>query len=231
MIRIDKVQEIAGVTVYGDDELTNKFYVVPNQPRYRIDDNGFPVFKFLKYRFPVDRPNGAKGGGFLIADAEFVVPEDRLKKVQGQLEDQLRKEGTDAPVVFGVISYTKGKTAIQFLDSGGALVQKIQNPGTPSLFGHNITAFTVEMSPEGATLAEQALQGSGGVVQVIYDLNFMVRLPPMTATVWFNASKFYDFYQKIDKDNDKFLFWGSDSQTEARRETFVSTASGGVDLE
>jgi hypothetical protein len=231
MIRIDKVQEIAGVTVYGDDELPNKFYVVPNQPRYRIDDNGFPVFKFLKYRFPVDRPNGAKGGGFLIADAEFVVPEDKLKKVQGQLEDQLRKEGTDAPVVFGVISYTKGKTAIQFLDSGGALVQKIQNPGTPSLFGHNITAFTVEMSPEGATLAEQALQGSGGAVQVIYDLNFMVRLPPMTATVWFNASKFYDFYQKIDKDNDKFLFWGSDSQTETRRETFVSTDSGGVDLE
>lgn len=228
MIRIDWVQEVEGVTVFRDDESRSTFYVIPNQPRYRIDDNNNPVFKFLKYRNPVDRPNGAKGGGFVIFDSEFVVPEDKLKKVESALEDQLRREGIDAPVKFGVVTYTRGTAKLQLLDSGGLLVQKIQNPGSPSLFGHNITSFTCELSPEGATLCEQALQGKGGIAQVIYDLNFMVKLPPIEGRVWFSASKFASFFQRIDQDNS---FWGDDTQTEVRRETFVSSESGGVELD
>jgi hypothetical protein len=228
MIRIDWVQEVEGVTVFRDDESRSTFYVIPNQPRYRIDDNGNPVFKFLKYRLPIDRPNGAKGGGFVIFDSEFVVPADKLKKVESALEDQLRREGIDEPVKFGVVTYTRGTAKLQLLDSGGLLVQKIQNPGSPSLFGHNITSFTCELSPEGATLCEQALQGKGGIAQVIYDLNFMVKLPPIAGRVWFSASKFASFFQKIDQDNS---FWGDDTQTEVRRETFISSESGGVELD
>ena len=75
MLQIDKVQEIDGVTLYGDSDQINVFYPIPQQPRYRLDPQGQPSFSFFKYRYPVDHPDGKKGGGFLLFDVEFVVDE------------------------------------------------------------------------------------------------------------------------------------------------------------
>jgi len=57
MLQIDLVQLIEGVTVYGDDERFNLFYPIPQSPRYRRYDDGRLAFSFMKYRFPVDRPD------------------------------------------------------------------------------------------------------------------------------------------------------------------------------
>jgi hypothetical protein len=194
MLKWDQPQMIEGVTVYGDHASINTFYVFPDSPRYRIDPKtGLPVFRFLKYRNPVDRAGGKKGGGFIIFDVEFVVDQDTLNKVTAKLQEQLDQRYKNIvpkpQVQIGQISYLRGASNLQVLDSGGGLVQKIQNPGAPSLYGHMITPFTVELSDLGAPLAEQALQGSGGIVQVIYDLWTPVRLPDMTVTAWLNASK------------------------------------------
>jgi hypothetical protein len=126
------------------------------------------------------------------------------------------------------VSYTRGQTSLQILDSGGAMVEKIQNPGSPSLYGTMITPITVELSQEGSTLAEQALQGSGGVVQAIYDIWTPVKLPPVTVHVWFNAQKWMEFHQEVDID---WNFWGEDSYRETIREKFVSHEAGGVEID
>src|SRR5262252_2567149 len=73
MLQIDKVQQIEGVIVYGDHDMINVFYPLPQQPRYRLDAQGRPSFAFYKYRFPIGRPDGTKGGGFVLFDIEFVV--------------------------------------------------------------------------------------------------------------------------------------------------------------
>ena len=68
--------------------------------------------------------------------------------------------------------------------------------------------FTVELSPEGATLAEQAPQGQGGILQIAYDVFLPVRLPPVTAHAWFFSEKIYSFYQRVDIDPAwHFLWW------------------------
>ena len=143
MLMWDKPQMVEGVTVYGDDRSVSTFYVFPNTPRYRIDEQGNPVFKFLKYRNPIDRPGGKKGGGFCIFDVEFVVPDDVLEKVKGTLQEQLDARFRDVnpkpQVQVGQLSYTKGQAQLQMLDSGGAMVEKIQNPGAPSLYGRMAT--------------------------------------------------------------------------------------------
>jgi hypothetical protein len=232
MLMWDKPQMVEGVTVYGDDRSVSTFYVFPNTPRYRIDENGFPVFKFMKYRNPIDRPGGKKGGGFCIFDVEFVVPDNILEKVKGKLQEQLderfRNVNPKPQVQIGQLSYTKGTAGLQMLDSGGAMVEKIQNPGAPSLYGRMITPFTVEFSPEGATLAEQALQDKGGVVQVIYDLFTPVKLPPLTVTVWFEAQKFMSFHQQVDID---WRFWGDDSYREKIQQEWRTSEAGGVDID
>jgi hypothetical protein len=233
MLKWDQPQTIEGITVYGDHASINTFYVFPDSPRFRIDaGTGKPVFKFLKYRNPIDRAGGKKGGGFLIFDVEFVVDPKTLTKVTEKLQDQLNQRYKNVnpkpQVKIGQISYLRGEAKLQVLDSGGGLVDKIQNPGAPSLYGGMITPFTVELSDLGAPLAEQALQGSGGIVQVIYDLWTPVRLPDLTVTVWLNASKSMSFFQKVDID---WSFWGDDSYRETIRQTFVSTEFGGVNIE
>src|SRR6266436_3285008 len=232
MLMWDKPQMVEGVTAYGDDRSSNTFYVFPNTPRYRMDERGFPVFKFMKYRNPIDRPGGKKGGGFCIFDVEFVVPDDVLEKVKGTLQEQLderfRNVNPKPQVQIGQLSYTKGTAGLQMLDNGGGLVEKIQNPGAPSLYGRMITPFTVEFSPEGATLAEQALQDKGGLVQVIYDLFTPVKLPPLTVTVWFEAQKFMSFHQQVDID---WSFWGDDSYREKIQQEWRTSEAGGVDID
>src|SRR5690348_6735007 len=129
MLQIDKVQMIEGVVVYGDDDpqAFDTFYLLPQQVRYRLDDNGNPVFKFLKYRFPVDRADGKKGGGFVIFDSEFVVSDDKLDKVtkalQGQVTAEANRRGVDSrQVKIGTITYTQGETLLHLLSEGDALV-------------------------------------------------------------------------------------------------------------
>jgi len=240
MLAIMKTQTINGITVYGDDEDPTMFYLLPSQPRFRLNDDGTPVFKFLKYRNPIDKPDGSKGGGFLIFDSEFVVPDDVQQQVvtalQAQLKAQVQAQGGDItkvpPVKVGTITYTKGSAALQFLDSGGSgsLVQKVWNGASPSLFGRNICSFSCELTPEGAAVAEQALQGSGGVVQVIYNLTFPAKLPDVTGTVWFDADKFYVFAQSIAKTGGSWDS-GPDQYHESTAEGWSSSDAGGVNFD
>lgn len=235
MLMWDKPQMIEGITVYGDDRSASTFYVFPNTPRFRME-NGLPIFQFLKYREAIDRPNpvnpNKKGGGFVIFDVEFVVDEDVLEKVKGKLQEQLDarfKNANPKPQVqIGQISYLRGATKIQMFDSGGALVEKVQNPGSPSLYGKMITPVTVELSPSGATLAETALKGDGGVVQVIYDLFTPVKLPPLSVTVWFNAEKFMKFHQEVTID---WNFWGDDTYREKIEQEWRTSETGGVEID
>jgi hypothetical protein len=200
MLKLYPAQLIAGLTVYGDDTDPTVFYVMPDQPSFRIDPNtGKPSFKFIKYLMPVDRPDGSKGGGFLIFDSVFVISPDKLAAIQKQLNQQINS-GTSRGSATAKISLPsfipdtsdpKSPTptaTLTLLDSGGALVTKILSPGKPSLLGSLVCSFTAELSPEGAAVVEGAMKGSGGVVQIAYGLSYMAVLPAVTGQVWFNAS-------------------------------------------
>ncbi|MCC6456070.1 MAG: hypothetical protein IT328_14040 [Caldilineaceae bacterium] len=226
MLQIDKVQQIQGVTVYGDDIRTDTFYLVPQQPRYRLDDNGEPVFKFLKYRFPVDHPDGKVGGGFFIFDSEFVVPEDKIATIKQTLAAQTGFAETDIRI--GTITYTSGETLLNIEEDDGTFVEKVFNAGVPSLYGNNIATFSAELTPEGATLFEQALQGKGGRVSVVYKMKFYAKLPPMKVNAWFNSTQFYSFFQTIDVE---WNLWAEDDYRETVREQLIETQSMGVDID
>jgi hypothetical protein len=233
MIRIDQELSIEGVTVYRDEVQRNTFYVLPNQPRFRLDDSGKPVFKFIKYRDPIDKPDGSKGGGFVIFDSEFVVPEDKMTKVQKALDALVQQEGGKGSAQIGDFTFTRGTATLNLLDSGDAnanLVEKVQSAAKPSLFGNNVCCFSAELSPTGATVIEAAMQGAGGIAQVTYDLNFITKIPEIGGHVWFFEDKFYSYYQTIDKSDDHWWSGNNGSELDKRREQFSSSDSGGVDL-
>jgi hypothetical protein len=232
MLQIDKVQQIDGVTVYGDHELFNVFYPLPQQPRYRLDAQGKPSFAFFKYRFPVDRPDGKKGGGFLLFDVEFVVDEAKLPGIVAVLEAQVAQEAnrrgiSPVPaVVIGSFTYTKGTSALLYPE--GLVTKMVPNGGRPSLFGNNVSTFALELPPEGATFFEQAMQGAGGAVSIVYDLWFWARLPAVNISAYFNATKFYSFYQTIDTD---WNLWSEDEYRETIREQMIQSESMVLDFQ
>jgi len=237
MLNLDRSQMIEGLMVYHDDERANVYYVIPDQPRFRIDDvTKKPVFKFIKYKMPVDRPDGLKGGGFVVFDSTLTVPPDKMKKIEDKLNSQLQSAGlknsNGQPMTaeIGRITFSKGSSSLTLLDSSGVLVQKKDSVGAPSLYGSLICSFTAELTPEGATVLEAVLKGSGGVAQIAYDLHCSATLPPITGHVWFYASKFYSFYQSVDKSGGS---WDSSDNTEVdnMRESFTSSNCGGVEFD
>lgn len=234
MLQIDKVQQVEGVTVYSDHERFNVFYLVPQQPRYRRYEDGTLAFHLVKYRQPVNRQGGIKGGGFLLFDAEFVVDEERLPRVKEMLQNQVTQEAnrrniSPVPeVVIGTITYTKGETDLQVAGSDGTFVQKLHNPGKPGLYGKNVATFALELTQEGATFFEQAMQGQGGSVSVVYDMWLWAVLPQIKVDGYFHASTFYSFYQSIDID---WHLWREDSYRETIREQLIQSESMTLNFE
>jgi hypothetical protein len=214
----------AGFTYFHDDAKPNLFYVLPKQPRFRIGEDGNPVFELLKYKKPIERANGVVGGGYVIFDVEFSLTPAEQAAIVTELQARLDTDfgGSDkAPKVeIGDIPYLRGTAGIQILDSGGTMVTKVHGPAAPALYGNMVTPFTAELSQEGATLLESALQDKGGVVQVFYDIFTPVKLPPMTAEVWFNADKMMEFHQNVQID---WSLWGEDEYRESVQEQFRSS--------
>ena len=112
-------------------------------------------------------------------------------------------------------------------EDDGTLIEAVKTAGKPSLFGRNIAAFMIELTPEGATLFEQALQGKGGVVQVVYDLYFWAKLPELYARAWFEAEKFYSYEQTIDID---WSMYGDDEYVDKITEEFEDHETMGIEL-
>jgi hypothetical protein len=237
MLKLYPAHMIAGLTVYEDDTNATVFYVMPDEPGFRIDPKtGKSVINFIKYLMPVDRPDGSKGGGFLIFDSTFTISADKMQKIQADRDQYLKDRfgatsGTSAPKAqISMPSFTKGTSSLTLLDSGGALVTKIESAGKPSLLGSMICSFTAELSPEGATVVEAAMQGKGGIVQIAYDLTYTAALPPVTGHIWFNAFKFASFHQTIDKSGGSWDS-GDNTENETLREAFINSQSGGVDFD
>lgn len=231
MLKWDKVETINGLSVYADDTDWTTWYALPQTPRFRID-NHKPVFRFIKYKFPIDHASGKKGGGFLVCDVEFGLSEEEETALREVLQDRINAlwQGADAPppAKVGQLSFTRGAASVQILDQGGALVQKVTNPASPSLYGKMVLPITVELSPEGATLLEQALQGDGGIVQVVYDIWTPVKLPPVTAHIWFDLQKTMDFHQNI---NVEERICEEDDFNESITQIITQSNTGKIDID
>ena len=212
-------QLIEGLTVFGDSDAFDTFYVMPDQPHFRVDTlTKKPVFKFIKYKLPVDRPDGRKGGGFVVFDTEFKIPAATLKKISDTLQTQVTAAvdrmnawrsaqippwallPNNTPPNVRAIPFTAASATLTLLDTSGILVTKINSPGHPSVFGSMLCPFTAELTPEGATVLEAAMSGSGGVAQVTYDVHFPATFPPLHASIYMDATKTYHFEQTIERE-------------------------------
>ncbi len=234
MLKIDRVQKLGTVTVYGDDDDARDFvfYILPQGPRFRTDENGRPIFKYLKYREL--RQEGADFfGGLITFDACLALPDPVLVQVKAELQQQVNakyvQRGMQAPQVqVGPPIWTQGTVTLSIEGANNQMVQKVTGAGVPSLYGDNVASFWVELTKQGATIFEQAMQGQGGFVAAFYKMKAWAKLPPISGFADWHADKFYSFSQTINTDDN---FWSEDSYEENIAEWSISHDISTVHLE
>src|SRR4051812_31961140 len=79
-----------GVTIFADDELFFKFYLLAAAPRIRLDNDGHPIFLLTKYAISDEdrllNKAAPAGGGYVNFDIEFDVPTEHIEAIRPKLQ-------------------------------------------------------------------------------------------------------------------------------------------------
>jgi hypothetical protein len=217
-------------TVYLDDLEDIRFYVLPKVPVLRRD-GGKAVFKFVKYRTLKPMANGDVGAALVFMDVELALTPAQEQALRATLVDRVKsRRGQNDPrpldantIILAKPQVTKADVKVEVLADSGNLVQKVNHAGKPSMYGSNVVAMSAELNQLGAPIFEAVMksQGAGGV-RVEYTFEFAARLPPVTATGTWHASKFYSFTQTVDFEEN---FWSEDDFSENVSELFINSES------
>lgn len=226
MLTAPQFTTIKGVTVFPDDSVWYRFYLIPANPSVRLNERGDPVFLLAKYAFSDDDraadPKLPSGGGYMNFDVQFQVPPASLEEVRAELQDWVDDEwqrlrtgtteerkrvgvaGNEAPrVEFGAPTWTQGKVAIDAPQSENLVEARVAE-GVPSLLSGNTAVFSIDLTAAGASFMEKTLAGPHGdqggnlaPIQVRYDLSFWARLPPVRIHVEADSEKIFNQVRKI----------------------------------
>ena len=107
------------------------------------------------------------------------------------------------PVQIGEPLWKSGVVKMNAPTSAGLVSGKIgERPA--SLIGNNVAAFSLDLTPDGATFMQQTLVGRDGrgatdltPIQVVYELTMLAKLPPATMYVKFNTASLYHSVQEL----------------------------------
>lgn len=223
--------QIDRLTILGDYPDPLQFYCFPVAPRLALNPDGSPTFLFVKYRQDLSAlPPGAEpGGGFLVFDVDLRVDQDELDNAAREIK---RRKNLDQTPRLVPLEYRTGKTKLVFLDyqepppadaQGSStdqptppatppaqprFVERATYYATPSLYGDNRATFSVQLSPQGATLVQDALDAKTSLVGVVFDLTFVALRPAYSVHISIDWNRVYDYMESEFKAG--FLFFSAD---------------------
>lgn len=197
MLTLAFVKPIENMTVYGDDEHPNVFYVVPPRPRLRLREDGTPCMTFIAY---TGKPSSSSGksdqGGLLIFDTTFTATPEELAKVKAALEKEYKKEFQKQGLEVRVRTpqYLSGTAKLKLAMKKGNDDEWIKGGSfdcKPSLVGENIACFNVKLSEQAANVFAKAIQDSkGGIIQIEYeDLTMPVRFGAIEVKISYSTDQ------------------------------------------
>jgi hypothetical protein len=217
--------------VYRDDGSDVRFHVLPNTPVIRRYDDGKAAMKYVKYRTLKPMASGDVGAALVFMDIELSLSPAQEQSLRARLVEKVKAErGKNdtrplgpAQIELAKLTLTKGTVTVELLAASGNLVQRVNHPGKPSLYGNNVVAVSAELNQLGAPIFEAVMKSEGaGGVRVVYDVFFAAKLPPITGQGTWHASKFYSFLQTVDYEEN---FWSEDDMTENISEMFRNSES------
>lgn len=226
MITIPIFAEVDGIQIFRDDTDPSKFYYLPRTPRIVTNNDGKPMFTFMRYQFPIERPREEPGGGYLVFTTAMNEDSDTLeRRVKPFLEKQLRANlpvgATLPPLTLSPVQFTGGEVRLIMMQNNEFI--RAIHLGRPSLFGDNTASVAVELNSDAATLFYEALKRGGSIAAIEYSLTFPVRLPAVTILGKVDSQEVKKVVmeytdQRIRDEN----FWGTTTTRDERQRTSIS---------
>lgn len=212
-----KAPDIPYVTIYRDDEIPHKFYMVPSQAAIARDDKGEPMFTFILYARDVDKLKPEEleiERGYLAATTQAAVSRDIEDKIRAYLRQMLQNERNNGShflfkdggrFLFKPITNTEpelsypplwldGKAELRVV--GSDMVNFSTGTTQPSLMGTNVASFVADLNQTGAELFCQAVKEGKTPFTVWYTLSLAARIPSVSIHIYGNK---YEFYEEVRK--------------------------------
>ncbi len=206
--------EIEGVVVFRDHASLTTFHYLAGPPRLSRSPDGKPNLLLLKYRNALDAMGSASarareqlGGAFLLFGVDCGVPQETK---ECDREPVAVKVPPDAgPVNLVPVLYTKGKVSVVALDKqkpvagapeeeGGQqskFVRGILGSSTPSLLQDQRAIFSISLTPDAATLIEEAYEAELSPIGVMYELDFAGLRPALAVRAKVDQHKVYEQFK------------------------------------
>ncbi len=229
MLAIPAFKKIDDLTVYQDDAIWHRFYLVPSIPTIRRDSDGRPVFLLSVFHTSDQsreaEPAGPRGGGFMNFDVQFAVGQEpqakATRELQAWVDEEYARRRADpkyaalpayanavAPRVELNDPLLSGGTVSMQTTQSALLVSDRFAEAPASLVSGSTAVFNMDLTETGASFMRQLFMDSSGggridltPVQVIYGLKMWARLPPVAITVTGHSERIHQTLVKVSETN------------------------------
>ena len=181
-IKLDHGTRVEGLWCFPSSTDPNAWYYIPQNARLARDENGDPVFSFLRYviNTPGDDDSSkgitdAEGGGIVTLMATYDTPEERVQRAEQALQDRLQQEDPEAEAVLrGPVIFKEGNYLLvsSVLMEDGGEGQAVLAQGTAPVFEGNEVAFSFDVDPLASKLLLESFQMSTPDVSIMFEMTF-----------------------------------------------------------
>ncbi|MET1007864.1 MAG: hypothetical protein ABWX96_20100, partial [Propionibacteriaceae bacterium] len=205
--------EINDVVIFRDHASTSTFHYLAGPPKLSKGSDGKPNLLLLKYKEALDALGGANplmreqlGGGFLMFGVDCGLSETVKADIIRELES--RVPTGSGPVNLVPVLYTKGTVNVIALDAqtaaatdpddGGEkskFVRGILGTAVPSLLQDQRAIFSLALTPDAATLIEEAYQSGLSPIGVMYELQFAGLRPALAVHAKVDMKRVYESFK------------------------------------
>lgn len=156
----------------------NAWYYIPQSARLAQDENGEPVFSFLRYvkNAPSDAGStkgitDAEGGGIVTLMATYDTPPEVVKKAQRAIKQASENEEA---ILRGPVIFTEGRYVLvsSVLADEGEDGRRVLATGNAPVFEGNEVAFSFDIDPQSSKLLLESFKMTTPDVSIMFEMTF-----------------------------------------------------------
>ena len=180
-VQTDRGARVEDLWCFPSAANPKNWYYLPQTARLANDDQGKPVFSFLRYVMNKPAAEGdskgittADGGGIVTLMVTYDTPAEQIQRADRALK---RKTQDDEVVLRGPIIFKQGRYMLvsSILREKNGKKEKEQNllgSGNAPVFEGNEVAFSFDVTPEQSKLLLESFQMSTPDISIVFDMTF-----------------------------------------------------------
>ncbi len=181
-VMIDQGTRVEGMWCFPSAVNPKHWYYIPQTARLAQDENGDPVFSFLRYVVNrADPAAGSKGittadgGGIVTLMATYDTPPELVQRAGRALKRKLQDDevALRGPVIFKSGRYMLVSSILREKEGGEKEEEThLLGSGNAPVFEGNEVAFSFDVSPEQSKLLLESFKMDTPDISIVFDMTF-----------------------------------------------------------